>query len=146
MLDVEDYQWIKGTLKKLDFFGHCSDENVMEIAESMEHSHYKAGQKILMQGEFSDRLYLIKSGTVDILKKVGEDHKKVAELGTEKYFGEISLLTPSSATATVKAKTATGSFKINAVAVAGGDTSSAIAIIGASTIEGAAPAKATVRA
>ncbi len=105
MLNPEDYSWVKKTFKGLDFFDHCSDDDILSLAESMEEMNCEPGQLILRQGEFSDRLYLIRSGTVDILKRAGSDSKKVAELGEGEYFGEISLMTPSSAIATVKAQT-----------------------------------------
>ena len=105
MLDLEDYQWAKGILKELDFFNHCSDEDILNLTENLEKYHYKAGATVLFQGEISNRFYVIRDGTVGIWKSVGGEKKMVAELGPGKYFGEISLMTPTSATATVKAQT-----------------------------------------
>ncbi len=104
MLDFEDYQWAKNTLKSLDFFSHCSDEDIMALVESLEKKHFKGGSTVLFQGEISNRLYLVRTGSVGIWKTISGEKKMVAELGQDRYFGEISLLTPTSATATVKAQ------------------------------------------
>ena len=105
MLDFENYQWAKAVLKGLDFFSHCSDEDILTLVENLEKHSYKAGATILFQGEISNRFYVIHSGNVGIWKSISGEKKMVAELGPDKYFGEISLMTPTSATATVKAQT-----------------------------------------
>ena len=105
MLDTEDYDWAKVVLKKLDFFSHCSDEDIAVLVENMDKHHYKAGSTVLFQGEISNRFYVVQEGKVGIWKSVAGEKKMVADLGPEKYFGEISLMTPTSATATVKAET-----------------------------------------
>lgn len=112
MLDIEDYQWAKKTLKNLDFFSHCSDEDILTLVESLEHQHFKAGSTVLFQGEISNRFHIIRNGSVGIWKSVSGEKKMVAELGAEKYFGEISLMTPSSATATVKAQADSDIFSL----------------------------------
>ena len=105
MLDIEDYQWARKSLKGLDFFSHCSDEDILALTENLEMLHYKAGSTVLFHGEISNRFYIVYKGSVGIWKSVDGEKKMVAELGPEKYFGEISLMTPTSATATVKAQT-----------------------------------------
>lgn len=103
LLDISEYQWGMNTLKTLDFFSHCTDDDLMNLVESLEKHSYKSGATILFQGEISNRLYIIKQGSVGIWKSIAGEKKMVAELGENRYFGEISLLTPTSATATVKA-------------------------------------------
>ncbi len=112
MLDFEDYQWAKDSLKTLEFFSMCNDEEILGMVENLEKSHFKAGSTVLFQGEISNRLFLIKQGKVGIWKNVAGEKKMVAELGADKYFGEISLLTPTSATATVKAVEETFVFSL----------------------------------
>lgn len=112
MLDFEDYQWAKEALKKMDFFSHCSDDDILTLVENLEKQHYKAGSTILFQGEISNRLYLVRSGSVGVWKSIGGQKKMVVELGESKYFGEVSLMTPTSATATVKAQQETQIFSL----------------------------------
>lgn len=105
MLDFEDIKWAREVLKDLDFFSECSSEDILTLVENFEKSHYKTGSTILFLGEISNRFYVVRRGSVGIWKSVDGERKMVAELGEKRYFGEISLMTPSSATATVRAQT-----------------------------------------
>ncbi|OGR84759.1 MAG: hypothetical protein A2901_05650 [Elusimicrobia bacterium RIFCSPLOWO2_01_FULL_54_10] len=105
MLDMEDAKWAKAALKEMEFFSNCSDEDLLTLIDNFEKAHYKSEATILFHGEISNRFYVVCKGSVGIWKNVAGSKQKVAELGERKYFGEISLMTPSSATATVKAQT-----------------------------------------
>ena len=113
MLDIEDYQWAKKALRSLDFFSHCSDEDILSLVENLEKLTYKAGSTILFKGEISNRFYIVHTGKVGIWKTAGGEKKQVAELGPDKYFGEISLMTPTTATATVKAEAESQIFALS---------------------------------
>jgi CRP-like cAMP-binding protein len=76
------------------------------LAEGMEKQSYKSNATILFQGEVSNRLYLVQAGTVSVWARKDRNKLKIAELTAGNYFGEISLLTPRAATATIKAETA----------------------------------------
>lgn len=104
MLDIEGNKWAAGALKNLEFFSDASEEDILTLVERFERGHFKSESTILFSGEISNRFYLVRSGSVAVWKTADGERKKVAQLGEGKYFGEISLLTPSSATATVKAE------------------------------------------
>jgi CRP-like cAMP-binding protein len=104
-LTEQDAAWAKETIAKTDLFAACSAAELCELYECLDKQNYRAEAIILMQGEISSRLCLIHAGTVNITIRKGKDKTKVAELGAGSYFGEISLLTPRAATATVKAET-----------------------------------------
>jgi CRP-like cAMP-binding protein len=103
-LSEQDKQWARETIKKTELFITCSDDEVRQLLAGLEKQHYHANQTILFQGEISSRLCLVESGCVSIWVRKGKDKNKVAELSANSYFGEISLLTPRAATATVKAE------------------------------------------
>src|SRR3989344_2229978 len=84
MLDIEDYQWAKKALRSLDFFSHCSDEDILSLVENLEKLSYKTDSTILFKGEISNHFYLVHSGTVGIWKVVDGEKKLVAELGPGK--------------------------------------------------------------
>jgi len=105
MLDFEDILWTKEVLKEIDLFLECSSESIATLVENFEKINYKAGAVILFQGEISNRFYVIRRGAIGIWKNVNGEKKKVAELCEKFYFGEISLMTSSCATATVRAQT-----------------------------------------
>jgi CRP-like cAMP-binding protein len=106
-LSEQELQWANDTIQKTKLFATCSGEEVRQLLAGLEKQHYCAGQTILFQGEISSRLCLVESGSVSIWVRKGKDKTKVAELPANSYFGEISLLTPRAATATVKAETDT---------------------------------------
>jgi CRP-like cAMP-binding protein len=69
---------------------------------------YPEGAVIVEQDVYLRCMYIIKSGSVDILKKdLGEP---IAELQSPAYFGEISMFCGRPTTATVRAKTATAVY------------------------------------
>ena len=103
-LNDQDLQFAKETINKMGLFSACTDSEISQLLNGLEKLGYKQGATILFQGEISSKLCLIESGKVSVFIKKGKEKTKVAELGTDSYFGEISLLTPRAATATIKAE------------------------------------------
>jgi len=58
------------------------------------------GQAIFEQGATGDQFFIIKDGTVDVLK----DNKHVRDLTKSDYFGERALITNDVRSMTIKAK------------------------------------------
>ena len=102
-LSEEDLQWSKEIIKKTELFDTCTAGELNELYDGLEKKRYNSGSTILFQGEISSRLCLVETGKVSINVRSGKEKAKVAELGPTNYFGEISLLTPRAATATVRA-------------------------------------------
>ena len=84
-------------LKNISLFKETPTNKLVDIVKLMKKKIFKKDQIIFKEGEFGDILYMIKKGTVHILK----DQKKIREYGQGVCFGEISLLydEPRSATA-----------------------------------------------
>jgi len=76
-----------------------------EIIKKFSLKKFKKGELIIKEGEYSDSMFLIKSGEVEVyIEKYGV--KKVLSILTEgDFFGEIALLTGQKRTANVIAKT-----------------------------------------
>ncbi len=96
-------------LKRISLFKEFrGDPEAMEAVASLFTTvSFRRGRNVLTEGEEGDELYVIKSGTVEILKKTlqGENYT-VAELSAEQniFFGEIALLDPDKRSATVTCK------------------------------------------
>lgn len=103
-LTEQDIQWAKETIAKTELFTTCSAAELEQLIDGLDKQSYHSGSTILFQGEISSRLSLVEAGTVSITVRKGKDKMKVAELGPNAFFGEISLLMPRAATATVKAE------------------------------------------
>ena len=103
-LNEQDLQFAKEAINKMGLFSMCSEAELNQLTDGMEKESYKQGSTILFQGEISSRLCLVESGNVSVNVRSGKEKNKVAELGANSFFGEISLLTPRAATATIKAE------------------------------------------
>lgn len=102
-LNEEDIVWARAAIDKTGLFAGCSGDERAALYEGLEKQSFRPDATILFQGEISSRLCLVHTGAVAIVVRKGKEKLKVAELGAGSYFGEISLLTPRAATATVKA-------------------------------------------
>lgn len=96
----------------LDLF---SDQEKKIFLKNLKLVRFKAGDKIIQEGELGRSMYIFKSGKVKITRKLtlriggqlGESEKAFAVLGPDKvgFFGEMSLLTGLPRSATIVAVT-----------------------------------------
>jgi CRP-like cAMP-binding protein len=101
----------------IDKFSHVSlfeafkdqAEALSQIAQLFTTIRCEAGSAVISEGENGDAMYIIKSGTVEIVKKTkqGEPYT-VAELSSDKnmFFGEMALIDQDRRSAGVLCKTA----------------------------------------
>jgi ATP-binding cassette, subfamily B, bacterial len=73
---------------------------------------YRPGQNVVYEGDASGSFYIVVRGTLEVLKGV----QRIAVLQDGDYFGEISLLTGSPRTATVRATALTTCIALDKVA------------------------------
>lgn len=96
-------------LREHALFGGIMDKDLRKIRDLFQEGHFLKGETIINEGESGDRLYFIKSGSVEILKKVsapaGEVEEKIAVLGKGDTFGEMEIIDIQPRVATVKALT-----------------------------------------
>jgi len=81
----------------------------VRLAGAMEEEEHEDGSTIMLQGEKGDFFYIIKDGSVAIIK----DGAEVNTLAAGQYFGEQALLTEDTRNATCKAKTKTTLLSID---------------------------------
>jgi len=65
---------------------------------------YQSGENIVTQGETGDRMYVIQSGTVEVVRDDGANLVKLAELKRGDFFGEMALFDKDVRSATVRAQ------------------------------------------
>src|SRR5512135_1829907 len=89
----------KDFLARVDMFNGLSDEELSEVAALCSEAAYGAGQTILSVKGVSDKVYLIRKGTVQIIANVelGEEEAVPEEavlvtLGEGQSFGEMGLV------------------------------------------------------
>ncbi|MCI0701241.1 MAG: ATP-binding cassette domain-containing protein [Planctomycetia bacterium] len=79
---------------------------------------YQPGEVIVRQGEpvnEHSKFYLIRRGTVEVLRETGGLPEKLTEMGPGRYFGEVALLMDQPRNATVRALTRVEVYTVNRV-------------------------------
>lgn len=102
-IDPKEYVQTLEFLKQIDFLKGVPEDNLKSMLFSLQKQEFPANKIILRQGEIGTSLYIVRKGKVIITTKARTNRVTLAELHAPHYFGEISLLRPVSATATVTA-------------------------------------------
>jgi len=93
-------------MENITIFNGLSKTVIKKLKEKLEQKIYKEREIICNEGDFTSEFYLIRSGTVDIIKM----EAKIAELKAGSSFGEMSLIDEEARDATVIAKEITRVF------------------------------------
>jgi small-conductance mechanosensitive channel/CRP-like cAMP-binding protein len=92
-------------LEKVDIFSPLSKPELKKLVEHLSVKSYATGEVPVRQGEAGDSFYIIKSGRVDVVvEKSPDETAVVATLGPGNFFGEMSLLTGATRTASIHVK------------------------------------------
>jgi len=97
-----------------ELFRGLTPEKVREIIHVSEHRRLPAGECLFRQGDASEALYVIESGTVEVRSHtdVGEE-VVLAELGSGSVVGEMSIIGGGARSATVEATEAVELFRLS---------------------------------
>lgn len=101
-------------LVKVPFLAPLSPEETRQLAGSIRRVFFGRGERIIREGDEGDSFYIIASGAVDVL--VGSAQRRVASLGRDDYFGEMSLMTGEQRSATIVASADTECYVVNKAA------------------------------
>ena len=71
------------------------------------------GDIIFSEGEIGNEMYIVQTGTVELIKTIGKDTRVLATLEKGDFFGEMSVLEDLPRTASARAKTDVELVKIN---------------------------------
>jgi NTE family protein len=91
-------------LKRVPVFSACNDQQLHLIADRTRLVEYKRGEYVFREGDAANAFYIISTGRVRIFSdKEGGPEKTFAVLHNGDSFGEVSLLTGETHSATVQA-------------------------------------------
>ncbi|MCB4757253.1 MAG: cyclic nucleotide-binding domain-containing protein [Elusimicrobia bacterium] len=104
-LSREDVRWLFEKLRKIDFLAYHSDEELAQLAQSINKVLLPAGKTIIRQAQQEGSYYLIRSGSVMVWGETPQGRQRLAALEAGDSFGEVSILTGEVCNATVTAET-----------------------------------------
>ena len=90
-------------LNHVAIFSNLNPEEIFAISSAMRTLYFKAGEKIINQGDEGDLMYILVEGALQVFVKT-QDHAEpipVAKLTPGRYFGEMSLLVGEPRSATI---------------------------------------------
>jgi CRP-like cAMP-binding protein len=92
-------------LATCDLMRHLPAEQIEQILPCIRDRHLKAGEILFKAGDLGDALYIVARGKVEVLANGAPEASAnaIAELGEGHAFGEMSLLSGSPRTATIRA-------------------------------------------
>ena len=109
----KDYQKNrKDILQMIPLFNPLLDEELNTLAETIDLVEFNPGINIITEDEQGTSMFIITEGLVDVFLKKGDKEIKVARLAPGQFFGEISLCTGASRSATIKTVTKVKSLEI----------------------------------
>lgn len=97
---ISDVNQADTVLRSMNLFRRMPQATRMRLIQAMQVNTFTDGQAIFEQGATGDQFFIIKDGTVDVLK----DNKHVRDLTKSDYFGERALITNDVRSMTIKAK------------------------------------------
>jgi len=90
-------------LRRIALFASCTEEQLQLVAERSRLVEYKKGECVYQEGDLADALYIVASGRLQVFSVVDGQKQTYAVLHNGDTFGEISLLTGETHSATVEA-------------------------------------------
>ena len=92
-------------LSKISLFALIKKRDLRRIAKLAHHHSFKRGDLIIREGESNSRLFVIISGEVEVIKRLGSQNEKSLNiLRSNNYLGEMALLDNYVRTASVVAR------------------------------------------
>jgi len=90
-------------LGSVDFFSGCHPEFLKHLAPCLELKSFTNGDIILKEGDEGYLMYLLKSGSVEVLRGTGNDEVLLDIMEAGSFFGEMALFGMPTRSATVRA-------------------------------------------
>ena len=99
-------------LLETPMFEKLDPSEIQEIIHIVEVEQYQAGDVVFREGDKGDAWFVLYRGAVEVLKHGATGEKRIAELGSQACFGEISILDGSPRSATIRATVDSVAFRV----------------------------------
>lgn len=88
---------------KVDILAFFDPEELRTITPDIVHTTYNKGDRIIFKGQITDGFYIIKQGSVSVTLKTKRGKTVHLPLETGDFFGEMSVIEDTTATASIQA-------------------------------------------
>ena len=95
-------------IREIPLFAGLPDDAVAEIAGRAEETRVAAGDWLFREGEVGERLYVLRTGRLEVLREVGGDEIPIRNLSPGAVLGELAVLTDAPRSASVRARRDSG--------------------------------------
>jgi CRP/FNR family cyclic AMP-dependent transcriptional regulator len=103
----------KRFLEGIPIFAGLSAAALSEIASAVEEAAYHAGDIIVREGEAGNRMFIVYSGRLEVVKYLAQAHETLlAVLGPRDFLGEMSIIECVARSASVRAVEDTALFAL----------------------------------
>src|SRR5687768_14838955 len=94
-------------LQQIPFFSSVPEEALRQVAADSFQKRYRAGERIVVQGEYGHTMFMVVAGGLRVLLTVDDgSEREIARLDRPgQFFGELSVISQARRTATVVADT-----------------------------------------
>jgi putative ABC transport system ATP-binding protein len=100
---VQESALICEFLANCHLFAHLTPRTLSYVADHMKLEVYSPGAVVTRQGDPGDKFYILRSGSVDVIKEEAAGPRTVNRLQRGDFFGETALLTGAPRNATIVA-------------------------------------------
>jgi predicted CoA-binding protein/signal transduction histidine kinase len=100
-------------LRKVSLFADFPEDDLNRLCEMMEVVNLAQGEELFAEGSHGDKVYIILSGSLDVIKSSGTRQVLLATRGSGHVIGEMALLEDAPRNATVRANEDSVLYVIN---------------------------------
>ncbi|MBU1877809.1 MAG: cyclic nucleotide-binding domain-containing protein, partial [Chloroflexi bacterium] len=89
-------------LRKVPLFARLSDGDLRLIERQLQLRTYRVGDLVFSEGDPSEAMYLVKSGSLEVVPDAAPGRQPLALLGEGGFFGDVALVSSRSRSNTVR--------------------------------------------
>ncbi|CAM4377758.1 MAG: hypothetical protein LEGION0398_MBIBDBAK_00140 [Legionellaceae bacterium] len=116
---MENQDDILAVLRNCAIFNELSDNQIERIVPHLYQVYYHSGSFIIQQGELGTELFIIKQGSVEVLKKINQTGKfhRLTSISSSEVFGELAIIDNGYRSASIRAIQPTTLLVLSAAAL-----------------------------